>query len=75
MVSGKTTNDSNLGSSVRTLNTDDFNNKFDAGISGGLGFDLDAVNFGVRYNYGINKIGKDDSFASSDTKTVYLAHT
>jgi hypothetical protein len=39
MVSGKTTNDSNLGSSVRTLNTSDFN-KFDAGISGGLGFDL-----------------------------------
>jgi hypothetical protein len=33
--------------------------EFDAGISGGLGFD--AVNFGVRYNYGINKIGKDDS--------------
>ncbi|QZK90297.1 outer membrane protein with beta-barrel domain [Flavobacterium tiangeerense] len=74
MVSGKTTNDSNLGSSVRTLNTDDFN-KFDAGISGGLGFDLDAVNFGVRYNYGLTKIGKDDSFTSSDAKnSVFSAY-
>ncbi|QIH37488.1 PorT family protein [Flavobacterium petrolei] len=67
MVSGKTSNDSNFGSSESELNTDDFN-KFDAGISGGLGIDLDVVNFGVRYNYGLTKIGKDNSFTSSDAK-------
>lgn len=74
MVSGKTTNDSNFSSSQRELDTDDFN-KFDAGISGGVGIDLDAVNFGVRYNYGLTKIGKDDSssnFISSDAKNSVL---
>jgi hypothetical protein len=67
MVSGKTKNDSNFGSSESELDTDDFN-KLDAGISGGLGIDLDVVNFGVRYNYGLTKIGKDNSFTSSDAK-------
>ncbi|MFV8323791.1 porin family protein [Flavobacterium sp. LB3P21] len=67
MVSGKTKNDSNFGSSESELDTDDFN-KLDAGISGGLGIDFDVVNFGVRYNYGLTKIGKDNSFTSSDAK-------
>ena len=67
MVSGKTKNDSNFGSSESELDTDDFN-KIDAGISGGLGLDFDVVNFGVRYNYGLTKIGKDNSFTSSDAK-------
>lgn len=67
MVSGKTKNDSNFGSSESELDTDDFN-KLDAGISGGLGLDFDVVNFGVRYNYGLTKIGKDNSFTSSDAK-------
>ena len=69
MVSGKTSNDSNLMSTQRDLDTDDFN-KFDAGLAGGLGIDLDAVNFGVRYNYGLTKIEKDSnaSYISSDAK-------
>lgn len=67
MVSGKTSTDTNFGSSTSELDTDDFN-KFDAGISGGLGIDLNVVNFGVRYNYGLTKIGKDDNFTSSDAK-------
>lgn len=71
MVSGKTTNDSNFGSTQRELDTDDFN-KLDAGISGGIGVDLDVMNFGVRYNYGLTKIGKDNSFLSSDAKNSVL---
>lgn len=71
MVSGKTTSDSSFGSTRRELDTDDFN-KLDAGISGGLGIDLDVVNFGVRYNYGLTKIGKDNSFLSSDAKNSVL---
>jgi hypothetical protein len=67
MVSGKTSTESNFGSSTSELDTDDFN-KFDAGISGGVGVDLDVVNFGVRYNYGLTKIGKDNNFTSSDAK-------
>lgn len=71
MVSGKTSNDSNFGSSQSELDTDDFN-KLDAGISGGVGIDLDVVNFGVRYNYGLTKIGKDNSFISSDAKNSVM---
>jgi hypothetical protein len=67
MVSGKTSTDTNFGSSTSELDTDDFN-KFDAGISGGVGVDLDVVNFGVRYNYVLTKIGKDNNFTSSDAK-------
>ena len=72
MVSGKTTNDSNFGSSESQLDTDDFN-KFDAGLAGGLGIDLDALNFGVRYNYGLTKLGKEDAFISSDAKNSVLS--
>lgn len=72
MVSGKTTNDSNFSSSENELDTNDFN-KFDAGLAGGVGIDLDVVNFGVRYNYGLTKIGKDDSFISSDAKNSVLS--
>jgi hypothetical protein len=72
MVSGKTTNDSNFSSSESELDTNDFN-KFDAGLAGGVGIDLDVVNFGVRYNYGLTKIGKDDSFISSDAKNSVLS--
>lgn len=73
MVSGKTSNDSNLNiiSGKRDLDTNDFN-KFDAGLAGGVGVDLDVVNFGVRYNYGLTKIGKDNSFTSSDAKNSVL---
>ena len=73
MVSGKTTNDSNFSSSENELDTNDFN-KFDAGLAGGVGIDLDVVNFGVRYNYGLTKIAKDNSdFTSSDAKNSVLS--
>ena len=74
MVSGKTSNDSNLISTQRELDTNDFN-KFDAGLAGGLGIDLDVVNFGVRYNYGLTKIAKQSntSFISSDAKNSVLS--
>jgi hypothetical protein len=30
-------------------------------LSGGIGVDLDLVNFGVRYNYGLTKVFKEGS--------------
>jgi hypothetical protein len=66
MVSGKTTNDSNLFTSETKLKHDF--KRFDAGLSGGIGVDLDLVNFGVRYNYGLTKVFKEGSFADSDAK-------
>ena len=65
MVSGKATNDSNLFASENNLNTNDFN-KFDAGLSGGLGIDLETVNFGVRYNYGLTKVGKERNYSGTN---------
>lgn len=65
MVSGKTETDSNIFSSQNQLDTNDFN-KFDAGIAGGVGVDLDALNFGVRYNYGLTNIGKERNFGGTN---------
>lgn len=41
---------------------DDFN-KFDAGISAGIGFDFNSIGIGARYNYGFTNIGKERDFA------------
>lgn len=66
MVSSKGSFESNFGSITQTFDTDDFN-KFDAGISAGVGIDLDAVNFGVRYNYGLTKISDNDNFDAKNS--------
>ncbi|WP_269227566.1 porin family protein [Flavobacterium eburneipallidum] len=47
---------------------DDFN-KFDAGISGGIGLDFDSIGIGARYNYGLTTIGKERTVGGS-TYTV-----
>ena len=74
MISGKTTNKSDSGSYnfEDNINVDDFN-RLDAGLAGGLGLDLEPVSFGVRYNYGLTKIGKDNSDFSSDAKNSVLS--
>lgn len=43
---------------------DDFN-KFDVGISGGIGFDFNSIGIGARYNYGFTTIGKEREFAGT----------
>lgn len=60
LISGKTTNESGTYNFENNINTDDFN-KIDAGIAAGLGLDLETVSFGVRYNYGLTKIGKENT--------------
>ena len=77
LISGKTTNKSSNGSYnfQDNINTDDFN-RFDAGLAGGVGLDLEPVSFGIRYNYGLTKIGKDNSssnFTSPDAKNSVLS--
>ena len=42
---------------VTDLNTSDFN-KWDFGLAGGLGFDIQHFTLGARYNYGLSHIGK-----------------
>ena len=59
LISGKTTNESGTYNFQDNINTDDFN-KIDAGVAAGLGIDLETVSFGVRYNYGLTKVGKEN---------------
>lgn len=47
---------------------DDFN-KFDYGLSAGVGLDFESIGIGVRYNYGLQTVGKDRDFAGT-TYTV-----
>jgi len=44
------------------LNTSDFN-RWDFGLAGGVGFDIEHFTLGARYNYGLSHIGKSSSLA------------
>ncbi|MEO8515373.1 MAG: porin family protein [Flavobacterium sp.] len=63
LIHSSVKNDSDVNSFdfENTLNNDDFN-RFDAGLSGGLGFDFDMLSFGARYNYGLTTVGKERNF-------------
>lgn len=52
---------------IANLNEDNFN-RFDYGLVGGLGIDIDAVTIGARYNYGLREVGKADNFGSQALK-------
>lgn len=50
------------------IDTDDLN-KFDAGLSAGVGVDFDPISIGLRYNYGLTTIGKERTVAGTTTYT------
>lgn len=63
LIDGEATNDSQ-GTAFdveNNLDNDDFN-KFDTGLSVGIGYDTDNIGFGIRYNYGLQKVGKERDF-------------
>lgn len=43
------------------INSNDFN-KFDTGLAAGVGIDLHSLSIGVRYNYGLIKVGKERDY-------------
>ena len=49
---------------IANLNEDNFN-RFDYGVIGGLGIDIETVTIGARYNYGLREIGKSGTFGST----------
>ena len=67
LVDGKATNDSKgtLFDIESNLKNEDYN-KFDTGLSAGLGFDANKFGFGARYNYGLQKVGKERSFLGTN---------
>lgn len=63
---------------IADLKADDFN-RFDFGLLGGLGVDVDNFTIGARYNYGLRDVGKSGNLSgnvTSDSKnsavSVYL---
>lgn len=63
LLSGTVTNASNINrfNFENNINTDDYN-KLDAGIALGAGIDLGGLGIGVRYTFGLTKIGRERSF-------------
>jgi hypothetical protein len=49
------------------LNADNFK-RFDFGLAGGAGFDIDNFTIGARYNYGLTQIGKSGNLSGDLTK-------
>jgi hypothetical protein len=63
LIDGEATNNSQgtLFDVENNLDNDDYN-KFDTGLSVGIGYDTNKIGFGVRYNYGLQKVGKERNF-------------
>jgi hypothetical protein len=63
LIDGEATNNSQgtLFDVENNLDNDDYN-KFDTGLSFGIGYDTNKIGFGVRYNYGLQKVGKERNF-------------
>jgi Outer membrane protein beta-barrel domain len=49
---------------IASFNEDDFN-RFDYGLVGGIGFDINKFLIGARYNYGLGEVGKSDELIST----------
>ncbi|MES2241092.1 MAG: porin family protein [Bacteroidota bacterium] len=65
LIDGKATNESDSGFNFEdNINNDDLN-KWDYGLSAGAGFDFESTSIGVRYNYGLQTIGKERTFGGS----------
>lgn len=67
LIDGKATNDSqgSLFDIENNLNNDDYN-KFDTGVSLGVGYDTNKIGFGVRYNYGLQKVGRERNYMGTN---------
>ncbi|MBF03609.1 MAG: hypothetical protein CMP76_09965 [Flavobacterium sp.] len=70
LVNAQVTNETDSGTFdfEDNYDNDDFN-KFDYGLSAGVGLDFESIGIGVRYNYGLQTVGKDREFAGT-TYTV-----
>tara|TARA_R110002072_G_scaffold95446_3_gene210353 strand:+ start:521 stop:1186 length:666 start_codon:yes stop_codon:yes gene_type:complete len=49
---------------VEQMNANDFQ-RLDYGFASGLGFEFEAIGFGMRYSYGMNEVGKEQGQGNS----------
>lgn len=70
MISGVVKNQSsiNLFDFENNINVDDFN-RLEAGLTAGIGIDIKNVGIGMRYSYGLTKVGKEKTF--TDVKYTF----
>ena len=66
LIDAKVTNEDSDGTInfEEEYDNDDFN-KFDVGLSAGLGFDFNSIGIGARYNYGLSTVGKERDFGGT----------
>lgn len=67
LLDGKATNDvrGTLLDIESNLNNKDYS-QIDTGVTLGVGYDASTIGFGVRYNYGLQKVGKERSFLGTN---------
>ena len=67
LIDGQVTNETDGGTFnfEDNFDNDDFN-KFDYGVSAGLGFDFESIGIGARYNYGLSTVGKERNFGGTN---------
>lgn len=63
LVSAKVSGDGDIDFD-EDIDADDLE-RFDAGLSAGIGVDFNPVSVGLRYNYGLTTIGKERDFAGT----------
>lgn len=70
LISGVVKNQSsiNLFDFENNINVDDFN-RLEAGLTAGIGIDIKNVGIGMRYSYGLTKVGKEKTF--TDVKYTF----
>lgn len=66
-VNIKDMNDDGTIDEIAELDAENFN-RFDYGLSGGLGVDISNFSIGARYNYGLREIGKSGSLSGELTR-------
>lgn len=66
LIDGQATNETNGGTFnfEENINNDDLN-KWDYGLAAGVGLDLGGTSLGLRYNYGLQTIGKERTFGGT----------
>ena len=71
LIGANTSSEGDFGSSFSELDRDNFQN-FDFGLASGVGFNLDDLQVGVRYNLGFNEIAKSTTAKDlmGDSKNV-----
>ena len=65
-VNIKDVDDNGTINGVKELNADNFR-RFDYGVAGGIGFDIQNFTIGARYNYGLQEVGKSGSLSGQLT--------